>query len=62
MYIIQISLKSESFINGEHYFWCILKMENEKSYNCGHGWATDINKAATDAYKYYIYNILNNTI
>lgn len=57
MYTIQISLESETFNNTKHYFWCILKKENNASFNCGHGWAKNIESVASAAYQYFCSNI-----
>ena len=51
-YIIQINTKSEIFNEHAYYFWCILKNTNPPS-NCGHGWASSVIRAATDAELYY---------
>jgi len=57
IYSIEINVCSESFKNREYFFWCILKLENGKKTNCGHGWSKSIEDAAADAYAYYNANI-----
>lgn len=59
IYTIQINLESETFNNTEHYFWCILKKENNALLNCGHGWAKSIESAASTAYQFFCSNISN---
>lgn len=46
--------------DGSHmpYFWCILRYENEKWYNNGHGWTRTPEDAWKEAYEYYNDNIL----
>lgn len=57
-YTIEIKLEPENFNNKPHYFWCIIK-QNEQNIlsNCGHGWAESIVQAAEAAEKYYMNNI-----
>lgn len=58
IYTVQISLYTELFNDIEHYFWCIFEQKNGNRYNCGHGWATSIERAASDAYYFYTTSIL----
>jgi hypothetical protein len=60
IYTIQINLESETFNNVEHYFWCVLKADKDRSSNFGHGWSPSIKQAALDAYEYYIQNVVKN--
>lgn len=52
-YIIQINIKPEIFNGYAHYFWFIINNNTNPPSNCGHGWASSVVNAATDAELYY---------
>ena len=57
MYEIIVQPEPEIFNGKPMYFWVIMGVSGKNRYNCGHGWAKSVVKAAEDASKYYIENI-----
>lgn len=56
-YSIEIKIEPEFFDGIPHFFWCIIKNNENTSSNVGHGWSKSIELAAKAALNYY-----NNTL